>query len=133
MKNFSPMTRRQLLVRAGATLGASLLLPGVACSNDEQTENGRQPTNTTFVFTHTTVVTGDANRAALKDVALAVKDGIIAAIGPTDELLQEFPDAEVIDGRNKALLPGIINCHAHLSAAIARGFNEDFGFPNRQD
>lgn len=131
MKNFSPMTRRQLLIRAGATLGASLLLPGVACSNDEQTENDRQPTNTTFVFTHTTVVTGDANRAALKDVALAVKDGIIAAIGPTDELLQEFPDAEVIDGRNKALLPGIINCHAHLSAAIARGFNEDFGFPNR--
>src|SRR5262249_36551609 len=23
-----------------------------------------------------------------------------------------------------------INCHAHLAATLARGFNEDFGFPN---
>ena len=27
-------------------------------------------------------------------------------------------------------LPGLINCHAHLAATLARGFNEDFGFPN---
>ena len=32
--------------------------------------------------------------------------------------------------RGKALLPGLVNCHAHMSAVIARGFNEDFGFPN---
>lgn len=85
----------------------------------------------TVVFTHTTVVTGDANRAQLKDVALAVKDNIIAAIGPTEQVLKQFSDAEVIDGRKKALLPGVVNCHAHLSASIARGYNEDFGFPNR--
>jgi cytosine/adenosine deaminase-related metal-dependent hydrolase len=34
------------------------------------------------------------------------------------------------DGRGKAILPGLINCHAHLAATLARGFNEDFGFPN---
>ena len=28
------------------------------------------------------------------------------------------------------MLPGLINCHAHLTATIERGFNEDFGFPN---
>jgi len=28
------------------------------------------------------------------------------------------------------LLPGLINCHMHLSATLQRGFNEDFGFPN---
>lgn len=83
------------------------------------------------VYTHTTVITGDANRAQLKDVALAVKGGVISAIGPTDQVLSQFPEAELIDGRKKALLPGVVNCHAHLSAAIARGFNEDFGFPNR--
>jgi cytosine/adenosine deaminase-related metal-dependent hydrolase len=27
-------------------------------------------------------------------------------------------------------VPGLINCHAHLAATLARGFNEDFGFPN---
>src|SRR4029077_21209238 len=34
------------------------------------------------------------------------------------------------DGRGKALFPGLINCHAHLTATLQRGFNEDFGFPN---
>jgi len=85
----------------------------------------------TVVFTNTTVVTGDANQAPLKDVALAVKNGVVAAIGPSSEILKQFSDAEVIDGRNKAVLPGIMNCHAHLSASIAKGFNEDFSFPNR--
>jgi 5-methylthioadenosine/S-adenosylhomocysteine deaminase len=54
----------------------------------------------------------------------------IAAIGPTDAILQAHRNAEVYDGRGKALFPGLINCHAHLAATLERGFNEDFGFPN---
>ncbi len=133
---FKRITRRQLL-KAGATIGTGMLLPGRLAANisardlPSDTDIGDASADATVVFTHTTVVTGDANRAALKDVALAVQDNTIAAIGPTDVVLKQFPNAEVIDGRRKALLPGIINCHAHLSAAIARGFNEDFGFPNR--
>ena len=64
------------------------------------------------------------------DVALAVAGDTIAAIGPTDQILKKYPNAEVYDGRGKALFPGLINCHAHLAATLARGFNEDFGFPN---
>ncbi len=48
----------------------------------------------------------------------------------TDTVHATYPRAAVYDGRGKALLPGLINCHAHLGATIARGFNEDFGFPN---
>jgi 5-methylthioadenosine/S-adenosylhomocysteine deaminase len=131
------LTRRQLLAGAGAALGAGLLKPDrlIAGTHERIDPLGagplQRPANGPVVFTHTTVVTGDANRAQLRDVALAVSGGTIAAIGPTDEVLARFPDAEVIDGRDRALLPGVVNCHAHLSAAVARGFNEDFGFPNR--
>jgi len=81
----------------------------------------------TVVFSHTTVVTVDAVH---DDVALAVEGDKIMAIGPIDTILKTYPNAEVYDGRGKALLPGLINCHAHLAATLARGFNEDFGFPN---
>ena len=64
------------------------------------------------------------------DVALAVDGGTIAAIGPTDQVVKAYPRAQVYDGRGKALVAGLINCHAHLAATLARGFNEDFGFPN---
>ena len=80
-----------------------------------------------IVFTHTTVVNVDAVQ---DDVAMAIAADRIAAIGPTDTVLRTYPNADVYDGRGKALFPGLINCHAHLAATLERGFNEDFGFPN---
>jgi cytosine/adenosine deaminase-related metal-dependent hydrolase len=114
------LSRRELIARAGAgTAGLLLLEPrGVRA----QPAAGR-----TVVFSRTTVINVDA---AQNDVALAVAGDTIVAIGPTDQVLQEYSQAEVYDGRGKALLPGLINCHAHLAATLARGFNEDFGFPN---
>ena len=113
------ITRRQMLAATGAG-AAALALDGARV--DAQTRSARP-----IVFAHTTVVTVDLAR---DDVALAVMGDHIAAIGPTDEVLRAHPNADVIDGRGKALFPGLINCHAHLAATLERGFNEDFGFPN---
>lgn len=113
------ISRRELLVGAGVGAAALLFEPG---SVRAQPASSRP-----IVFTHTTVVTVDATR---NDVALAVQGDRISAIGPTDEVLKSNPNAEVYDGRGKALFPGLINCHAHLAQTLARGFNEDFGFPN---
>ncbi|MGH9140751.1 MAG: amidohydrolase family protein [Vicinamibacterales bacterium] len=112
-------TRRQLLAGAGAGAAAFLL--------DRDKLRAQARTARTVVFAHTTVINVDA---VLNDVALAVNGDRIAAIGPTDAMLQTYSNADVYDGRGKALLPGLINCHAHMAAVLARGFNEDFGFPN---
>ena len=37
----------------------------------------------------------------------------------------------MVDGRGKAVFPGLINCHTHLLATGDRGILEDFGFPTR--
>ena len=81
------------------------------------------------VFTHTTIVTVDPGGTVLYDTALAVEGNRIAAVGPTEEVTRAFPGAELFEGRGKALFPGLINCHAHLTASINRGITEDFGFP----
>ena len=118
MRSPAHISRRELLAGAGAGAAALLL-------------NGRdlqaQAPSSAVVFTHTTVVNADAVQ---DDVAVAVRGATIAAIGPTDEVLKAHPGADLYDGRGKALVPGLINCHAHLAATLARGFNEDFGFPN---
>ncbi len=118
------LSRRSLLAGAGAALGASML------STEKLLAQNSATAAQSVVFTHTTVVTNDAQRRTLRDVALAIQGDRIAAIGDTDTVLAQFPDAEIYDGSRKALLPGLVNCHAHLSATIAKGFNEDFGFPN---
>jgi len=128
-------SRRTLLAGAGLTLGASLLqsAPAAAQQSGAQAAGDAVHSPGSVVFTHTTVVTNDEQRRTLRDVALAVRNGRISAIGDTDRVLADHPDAEVYDGRRKTILPGLINCHAHLSASLARGFNEDFGFPNSLD
>ena len=115
-------SRRELLGGAGAALGAGLL--------PQQDLFAQDTAGDAVVFAHTTVVSNDDERRTAVDVALAVQNGVIAAIGENDEVLSRFPQAEIYDGRRKALLPGLVNCHAHLAATIAKGFNEDFGFPN---
>src|SRR6266496_3432085 len=113
------LSRRQLLAGVGAGAAAVVL---------EQSGLKAQPTpSSTVVFAHTSVVNVDAVH---NDVALAVEGDKIAAIGSTDTILKTYPNGEVYDGRGKALVPGLVNCHAHLAATLARGFNEDFGFPN---
>lgn len=112
------LTRRQMLASAGA--GAAALMV-------ESRSVEAQAGSDAIVFADTTVVNADSVQ---KNVALAVQGGRIAAIGSTSEVQAAYPRADVYDGRGKALMPGLINCHTHLSATIARGFNEDFGFPN---
>lgn len=120
------LKRRTLLAGAGAALGSSLLPQTGLLAQPRAAGAGSGP----VLFMHTTVVTNDAERRTLRDVGLLVENDRIAAIGDSDELASRFPNAEHIDGRRKALLPGLINCHAHLAATVAKGFNEDFGFPN---
>ena len=113
------ISRRRLIGSAGAGAAALLI--------DPRALHGQGPPARVVVFSHTTVINPDAVR---DDVALAVQGDKIVAIGATDEVLKTFPAADVYDGRGKALVAGLINCHAHLAATLARGFNEDFGFPN---
>src|SRR5438445_10871668 len=73
----------------------------------------------------TTIVTADDAGSIRYDAALAVRDGRIAALGPSAELRAQFPDAERIDGRGRAVFPGFANTHTHLSRVLARGIYED--------
>jgi 5-methylthioadenosine/S-adenosylhomocysteine deaminase len=77
------------------------------------------------VIHDTTIVTADDAGALHYGAALAVDGGRIAALGPTPELLARFPDAERVDGRRRAVLPGFANTHTHLSRVLARGIYED--------
>src|SRR5690348_15952301 len=108
MPNALDVNRRQLLAGAGAGTAALMLQQGgVQAAGDERP----------VVFTRTTVANANVTR---DDMALAVVDGKIAAIGPTDTVLPHYPNADIYDGRGKALFPGLINCHAHLAQTLDR-------------
>jgi imidazolonepropionase len=49
------------------------------------------------------------------DGAVAIRDGIIVAVGTTDDVLATHgdPDVPTIDAHGRCVLPGLIECHSH--------------------
>jgi 5-methylthioadenosine/S-adenosylhomocysteine deaminase len=76
----------------------------------------------------TTVVTSDAARTVHHGAAIVIDGDRIVAAGPTGEIDRRYPNADRIDGRGKAVFPGLVNCHTHLWFTVARGIQKDFGF-----
>lgn len=57
--------------------------------------------------------------------AVLVRDGLIRDVGKVDMLKLRYPDEEVVDYGQAALLPGLINLHTHLENAVMRGIVHD--------
>src|SRR3954453_12804199 len=79
----------------------------------------------TLLIHRTTIATADDADTVLHDAAIAIEGGRIAAMGPSEALRARYPNAELVDGRNRAVLPGFANIHTHLGMTLARGVFED--------
>ena len=78
-----------------------------------------------LLFTNGVVVTMDAGWRVIERGALAVRGGVIVASGPSDELSAAYEADEVIDCNGCAILPGLINGHAHIPMSLLRGLVAD--------
>ncbi|MBS7640307.1 MAG: amidohydrolase [Candidatus Bathyarchaeia archaeon] len=55
---------------------------------------------------------------------IAIRDGKILYVGGESEA-PSFESDEIIDGRGKIAMPGLINCHTHIAMTLFRGVAED--------
>jgi imidazolonepropionase-like amidohydrolase len=66
----------------------------------------------TVVIQNVTLIDGLGGEA-LSEYSVIIKDGLISAIGPSSQI--NLPEnAQVVDGKGKYLLPGLIDAHFHL-------------------
>lgn len=78
-----------------------------------------------ILFTNAIIYTVDANDTIIPDGALLVQGDRIAAVGPTKQLISQYPDAERIDASQRVILPGLVNAHLHLSMTMTRSIADD--------
>lgn len=57
--------------------------------------------------------------------SVAIEDDNIVAVGTRDDIVSRFPDSEVADFGQAAILPGFVNCHSHLEITSMRGALDD--------
>jgi cytosine/adenosine deaminase-related metal-dependent hydrolase len=86
------------------------------------------------LFTHATIITVN-NREVILDGAILIEQGRIAALGKTTDLVDQINsnkdlEVEIIECKNKIIIPGLINTHAHLAQSLLRGLAEDLPLHN---
>lgn len=70
----------------------------------------------------------DGAGTVASDVAVAVTNGVILAIGPAQEMARAFAPARRLGSRRHLLLPGFVNTHNHTPIMVVRGMIEDVSF-----
>jgi 5-methylthioadenosine/S-adenosylhomocysteine deaminase len=71
------------------------------------------------------VVTMDSQRHIYDDGAIVVTGDTIIAVGPRSELEARYEGHQIIDAKDKLVLPGFINGHTHVPMTLFRGLHDD--------
>ena len=71
------------------------------------------------------VITVDEKRRIIKDGAVAVEGNKIIDVGKTEDLVKKYKADEVIDAKDKIVMPGLVDTHVHLAQAMIRGCADD--------
>ena len=71
------------------------------------------------------VITMEEGCDPIRNGAVAIADGKIAAVGPAEELLDLAPTGELLNAASCVILPGLVNTHSHLGMTLLRGLADD--------
>lgn len=86
----------------------------------------RAMVDTQFIIKARWVIPVDANHTILEQHAVLVDAGQIKAIVPKAEIPAWAADWPVVDCAQHALIPGLINLHAHSSMNLLKGYADDY-------
>lgn len=78
-----------------------------------------------ILLTNGYVVTMDDATNLYHNGAVAIKDNLIMAIGPSAELEAKYEAATAIDCQDCIISPGLVNAHTHASMTLLRGLADD--------
>jgi 5-methylthioadenosine/S-adenosylhomocysteine deaminase len=84
------------------------------------TEVATAPQTADLVVSAGTVLTMDRSRSVLIDGALAIADGVIAAVGPREEIVDGFRGREVLEFPHGIAHPGLVDAHVHAFQHLGR-------------
>ena len=85
-----------------------------------ETTSSAAPRHIDLLILRGTVITVDNERRVIEDGAVAIHGDRIVAVGDTADLSQRFSATQSIDAYRKAVLPGLIDSHAHAGHGLLK-------------
>lgn len=71
------------------------------------------------------IITMNNDLTVIRNSALAIQGNKIADIGSPDDITKKYSSKNIIDGKNTAVIPGLINTHTHAAMVYFRGMADD--------
>ena len=71
------------------------------------------------------IITADIDNKIIKNGSIGIKDGLIEFVNPSGKEVHGFTAEKIIDGKNKLVMPGLINTHTHCAMTILRNFADE--------
>ena len=71
------------------------------------------------------LITVDSGRRIIRDAAIAIQGGKIAAVGKSAEIAKGYTGQKTVSGRNAVATPGFVDCHLHSSFQLSRGLADE--------
>ncbi|VAX33839.1 S-adenosylhomocysteine deaminase; Methylthioadenosine deaminase [hydrothermal vent metagenome] len=78
-----------------------------------------------FIIKGDYVLTMTDTEGPLPGGAVAVRDGVIVDVGPSDDIEGRYLPDEILGGSGKAVMPGLVNTHTHAAMVYFRGMADD--------
>ena len=78
------------------------------------------PRQVDLLIIHGTLITIDPERRVIEDGAVAVDADRIVAVGSSADLGARYTARKTINAYRKAVLPGLIDCHAHAGHGLLK-------------
>jgi 5-methylthioadenosine/S-adenosylhomocysteine deaminase len=75
----------------------------------------------TLRIDHAVIVTMNEKHDVLSDSSVVLQGNKIIAVNSSQQLKEQYPDCDVINGHGRVLLPGLINAHTHVALGLQKG------------
>jgi 5-methylthioadenosine/S-adenosylhomocysteine deaminase len=111
------------LIRNIAITG--LLVIVAACTEAPAPTTATQANFIDLIILGDHIVTMDAAGTIYENGAIAIDDGLILAVGAAAEITASYNAAETLAGKNRVVMPGLINGHSHAAMTLLRGVADD--------
>ncbi|MCX7923203.1 MAG: amidohydrolase [Clostridia bacterium] len=72
-----------------------------------------------------TIITCDNTSMLIKNGNIGIANGIIEFVSTNNDEIQKFEADRIIDGKNRIVMPGLVNSHTHGAMTILRNFADD--------
>lgn len=71
------------------------------------------------------IITADIENKFIKNGYIGIRDGLIEFITNSHNETNNFNAEKIIDGKNKLVMPGLVNTHTHCAMTLLRNFADD--------